>query len=120
MDAIDIGNAGTAAGRLRHARPSAYGGFGGPCPANGAAKAFCAGIADNPFKSADSRKEIDLDCAPKILDFVPSGLEFVPAWLGFRSIEKIGSRPKVRAAAASSRAASGLGGGSAGNGAASL
>ncbi len=87
MDAIEIGNARTAAGAVGDARPGAYAGFGGGLRAGrGAAKAFSAGVGDNPLKSHKLRKKVDLDFVPKNLDFVQSGLDFLQPGLGIPSV----------------------------------
>jgi hypothetical protein len=86
MNGIEIGNGRTAAGGLGQARPRAYAGLGGRLwRGKGAAKAFSAKIGDNPLKSLNSRKKMDLVFVPKNLEFVPSGLDFVPAGFGFYS-----------------------------------
>ncbi len=84
MDAIDNGNARTAAGAAGEPRPGAYVQSGGGVrPGRGAAKAFSAEFWSNPLKRRISRKEINLDFIPKNLDFVPSGLDCVPTGLDF-------------------------------------
>ena len=43
----------------------------------GAAKAFAAGIGDNPLKNLGSWKKVGLDFVPKNLDFVPGDLDIL-------------------------------------------
>ncbi len=95
MDAIEIGNARTAAGAVGEPRPRALCRGrarvkpGDPRPSRrslpGArsGEGLFAGIWDNALESLESRKKVDLDFLAPDLDFLAPGLDFLAPGLEF-------------------------------------